>query len=230
MSIYKKLNEYLNSKEKSEGYNLIDYTKISENLSNDNIKEFCKDVENNNFYAIAVLPEHVASAHSFSKSEFKVSAIIDFPKGVSDTKQKINEIDKSLVNGANEIDVVINYGLIKDENNHEKLEKEIRELSEYCHREGSIIKATIEIGTLNYQELEKICRMCSDNNVDYITTSTGKLPNDNSFEIKLEKVKYMRKILPEEMKIKFAGGIRSNEQINELKSIVDRIATSIIPQ
>jgi deoxyribose-phosphate aldolase len=228
MNIYKKLNEYLESKEKSENYKLIDYTKISDNLSNDNIKEFCKDVENNGFYAITILPQYVATAHSFSKSEFKVSAIIDFPKGTSDTKHKISEIDKSLVNGADEIDVVVNYALIKEEDSHEKLENEIRELTEFCHREGAIIKLTIEIGALTYQEIEKICRMCVDNNVDFITTSTGKLSNDDSFETKLEKVKYMRKILPEETNIKFSGGIRTQEQIKELKSFVDRIATSII--
>jgi len=230
MIVYNKIFEYLDSKEKSENYKLIDYTKLSNNLSNDNIKEICKEAEDNIFYAISVLPEYVATAYSFAKKEIKISALIDFPKGTSSTKHKIGEIDKSIVNGADEIDVVLNYQLIKDEEDVEKVENEIRELTEYCHREGTIIKLTIEIGALTYQEIEKICRMCIDSNVDYITTSTGKLPNDDSFEKKLEKVKYMRKILSDDIKIKFAGGIRSNEQIKEVKSFCDRISTSIIPQ
>ena len=56
-------------------------------------------------------------------------------------------------------------------------------------------------------------------------TSTGKLPNDGSFESKIDKVKFMRKILPDDMKIKFSGGVRTTEQIKELSGIVDRIGT-----
>ena len=229
MIVYKKIFEYLDNKEKTESYKLIDYTRLSDSLTNDQIKDLCKEAEDNNFYAIAVLPEYVASVYSFVKNEMKISALIDFPKGNSITKYKIDQIDKSIVNGADEIDVVINYELIKKDKT-EELETEIRKLTEYCHKEGSIIKLTIEIGALNNEEIEKICRICIENNVDYISTSTGKLPNDESFEQKIEKVKFMRKILPDYVKIKFTGGIRTTDQIKEIKGIVDRIGTSIIPQ
>jgi len=229
MIVYKKILEYLDNKEKNENYKLIDYTRLSDSLTNDQIKDLCKEAEDNNFYAISVLPEFVASVESFVKNEIKVSALIDFPKGNSITKYKLDQIDKSIVNGADEIDVVLNYELIKKDKT-EELETEIRKLTEYCHKEGSIIKLTIEIGALNNEEIEKICRMCIENNVDYISTSTGKLPNDESFEQKIEKVKFMRKILPDYVKIKFTGGIRTTEQIKEIKSLVDRIGTSIIPQ
>jgi deoxyribose-phosphate aldolase len=59
-------------------------------------------------------------------------------------------------------------------------------------------------------------------------TSTGKLPNDDSFETKLEKVKYMRKILPDDIRIKFSGGVRTTDQLKQLEQYVDRIGTSII--
>lgn len=230
MVIYKKIYEYLDNKEKSEYHRMIDYTKISDNLNNDKIKEFCKEAEDNNFYSICIFPQYIITANSFLKGDVKISALIDFPKGESDVKQKINIIDESIVNGADEVDVVINYKLIKDQDQHDELENEIRSLSEYCHREGVTIMIIIEVGTLNYQELEKICRMCIDGNVDYVMTSTGKLPNDDSFETKLEKVKFMRKILPDEIKIKFSGGVRTNEQLKELKTLCDRIGTSVIPQ
>jgi len=124
--------------------------------------------------------------------------------------------------------VVINYKLIKHEEEHEKLSEEIAKLSEYCHREGVTIKVIIEIGALNYQEIESICNMCIDTSVDYIMTSTGKLPKDDSFQTKLDKVKFMRKILPDEMKIKFSGGVRDPNQIKELLPFVDRVGTSVI--
>ena len=187
MTIYRKLHEYLDNKEKSEFSRLIDYTKISENLSNDNIKEMCNEAESNNFYSICILPQYIATAHSFLKNETKISALIAFSKGEESIKEKINKIDESIVNGADEIDVVVNYKLIKDKEENDALGTEIRELTEYCHREESVIKIIIEIGTLNYQEIESICKMCIDSNTDYIMTSTGKLPNDDSFEVKLEK-------------------------------------------
>jgi deoxyribose-phosphate aldolase len=228
MMIYKRIFEYLDNKEKEEYYKLIDYTKISDNLSVDDIKKICKEAEDNNFYSVCVLSKFVTTAYSFLKNEIKISALIDFPKGESDIKEKIDKIDDSIVNGANEVDVVVNYKLIKESESHEDLEKEIKELTEYCHREGSTIKAIIEIGALNYQEIESICKMCINSNVDYIMTSTGKLPNDDSFEVKLEKVNFMRKILPDETKIKFSGGIRSLSQIKELSPFIDRVGTSSI--
>lgn len=230
MIIYNRLNEYLENKEKSEYHKIIDYTKIAENLSNDKIKELCKEAEDNNFYSVCILPEFVSAAYSFLKNDIKIASLIDFPKGESDVKQKINQIDESIVNGADEIDVVINYKLIKNSEEHETLQEEITKLSEYCHREGATIKVIIEVGVLNYQEIEQICNMCVDANVDFVMTSTGKLPKDDSFENKLEKVKYMRKILPDSIKIKISGGIRTIEQIKEIKPFVDRIGTSVIPQ
>ena len=217
MIVYKKIYEFLENKELQKFNRIIDYTKISDSLSNDNIKELCKEAEANNFYSICVLPKYVSSAYSFLNDETKISSLIGFPKGDNNLKSKINEID-----------VVINYKLIKNPESHEDLQDEIRQLTEYCHREGVVIKAIIEIGALNYQEIETICKMCVNGNVDFVMTSTGKLPNDDSFETKLEKVKYMRKILPDDIRIKISGGIRTTDQLKQIEQYVDRIGTSQI--
>ena len=228
MIVYKNIYEFLQNKEKQQYQQMIDYTNVSDNLDSDKIKEICQQTEDNNFYGICVLPEFVSLAFSFLGNNKKISALIDFPKGESDTKTKINKIDEAINNGADEVDVVINYKLIKNEEDIEKLNEEIRKLTEYCHKEGVIIKIIIEIGALNYQDIEKICRICINNNVDYIMTSTGKLPNDDSFDKKIEKVKFMRKILPNETKIKFSGGIRNYSQVKELLPFVDRVGTSTL--
>jgi len=225
----KKLLEFVENKEKESLNKLIDYTKVGDDLNTDKIKEICKDAEENNFYSVCTLPEHVSVANSFL-NDVKIISLIDFPKGTSNVKKKIKDIDETLINGANEIDVVINYKLVKNQEEHEELSDEIRTLSEYCHREGVTIKVIIEIGALSLQEIDIICKMCIDGNVDFIMTSTGKLPNDNSYNTKLDKVKFMRKILPDEIKIKFSGGVRTTEQLIELKEYVDRIGTSIIPK
>ena len=219
MIVYRKIYEYLDNKEKNELNRLIDYTKISDNLSNDDIKKICQEAEENNFYSVCVQPKFIATAHSFLRGE---------ANGESSITDKKNEIDKCTTNGAKEVDVVINYNLIKKPEEHEDLEKEIREISEYCHKEGIIFKAIIEIGALNFQQMEEICNMCIDGNADFVMTSTGKLKNDNSFEEKLEKVIKMRKILPDSIGIKFSGGIRSLSQIKELSPFIDRVGTSSI--
>lgn len=228
MTIFKNINEYLENKERIQYNKIIDYTKIADNLTNDKVKDICKDADENSFCSVCVFPDYVASASSFIKNDTKITALIDFPKGGSDVKKKISDIDKSINNGAKEVDVVVNYKLIKNEEEHESLSDEIRTLTEFCHREGAEIKIVIEIGFLNFQEIEAICGLCVDNNADFIMTSTGKLSNDDSFEKKVEKVKFMRKILPNEMKIKFAGGVRSTDQIKELSDLVDRIGTSVV--
>lgn len=227
MLIFRKINEYIDHKEMESYNNMIDYTKISDSLTNDQIKEICQEADDNNYYSICVLPQYVAIARSFVKNT-KITSLIDFPNGNSGIKTKIAEIDNSIINGANDVDVVINYKLIKSTDEHDTLKNDIRELVEFCHKDGINIKIVIEIGALNYQDIGNICKMCIDGNVDYIMTSTGKLSNDDTFEKKLDKVIFMRKILPDEIKIKFSGGVRSIDQMKQVKKYVDRIATSVI--
>lgn len=223
--IITKLSYFVINENKNNFFNIIDYT-ILNTLTNDDIKKISKTAEENKFYSVCVLPEYVSIISSFLDDyDIKVVATIDFPHGNSTTNEKIKDIDKSLVNGADEIDVVLNYKLIK-EKEWEKLKEEIRTITEHIHKEGKIVKFIIEIGALNFQELEKISHICVECNVDFIMTSTGKLPNDISFEEKIEKIKFMRKILPDTTKIKFSGGIRTNDQIAQIVQYVDRIGTS----
>jgi len=223
--IIKKLSQYIKENNNSNYFQIIDYTNLN-TLTNDDIKKICSTVEEKQFYSICILPEYVSIVSSFLEDkDIKVVATIDFPKGDSSSTEKIKEIDKSLVNGADEIDVVLNYKLIKKKE-YETLENEIRSITEYTHKEGKIVKFIIEIGTLSFQEIEHICEICVDSNADFIMTSTGKLPNDSNFDDKVKKVKFMRKIMPDDTKIKFSGGIRTNAQIEQVAQYCDRIGTS----
>lgn len=226
--IIKKLSEYIKENNTKNYFEIIDYTNL-DTLTNDDIKKLCAVADEKQFYGVCILPEYVSIVSSFLEDkDIKVVATIDFPKGNSSVTEKIKEIDKSLVNGADEIDVVLNYKLIKDKE-YEKLENEIREISEFVHKEGKIVKIIIEIGALNFQEIEQISEICVDSNVDFIMTSTGKLPNDGDFDDKVKKVKFIRKITPDDTKIKFSGGIRTNAQIEQVAQFCDRIGTSVIP-
>jgi len=224
--IIKKLSQYIKENKKNY-FQIIDYTNLN-TLTNDDVKKLCQIAEQNKIYSVCVLPEYVSLVSSFLESnEIKVVATVDFPKGTSSSNEKIKEIDKSLVNGADEIDVVLNYKLIKDKD-YEKLEEEIRTITEYTHKEGKIVKFIIEVGVLSFQEIEAVCEICVKSNVDFIMTSTGKLPNDGTFEDKVQKVKFIRKITPDDTKIKFSGGIRTNAQIEQVAQFCDRIGTSTL--
>jgi len=226
--IIKKFSKYIKENNNSNYFSIIDYTNL-DTLTNDDIKKLCSIAEEKNVYSVCILPEYVSLVSSFLENkEIKVVATIDFPKGTSSSTEKIKEIDKALVNGADEIDVVLNYKLIKDKE-YEKLENEIRKISEFVHKEGKIVKINIEIGALNFQEIEQISEICVESNVDFIMTSTGKLPNDGDFEDKVKKVKFIRKITPDDTKIKFSGGIRTNAQIAQIAQYCDRVGTSVIP-
>jgi len=229
LPMFRKIYEFLDDQEKVKFHQLIDYTKVSDNISNDDLKKICKETVENSFYSLCVLPEFVSSAHSFIDGDAKVCAMIDFPKGNSPTSDKVRDIKEAFVNGANEVNVVVNYELIKDEEEHEELEEEIRKISEICHREGKIFKAIIEIGKLTYQDIGKICDMCVEANVDYIMTSTGKLKQDDTLSEKIEKIKHIRKIIPASMQICASGGIRTLDQVEEVKPFCDRVATSVVP-
>ena len=224
-----KIFEFLDEQQKIKYHQMIDYTKSGDNLSNDDLKKICREAESNNFYALSVLPQYISKVKSFLKGDMRIIGLIDFPKGTSSLDKKLKDIAEALTNGANEIDVVINYEFIKDEEDHEDLEDEIRGIAELCHKEGKVIKVIIEIGKLTFHEIEKICDMCIEGGVDYIMTSTGKLKSDDDFDEKIEKIEYMRKILPSDIKIKMSGGIRTYDQIDSAKTNVDRFGTSVIP-
>ncbi len=226
--IIKKISEYIKENNNKNYFQIIDYTNLG-TLTNDDIKKMCQIAEEKQVFSVCVLPEYISIISSFLETkDIKIVATIDFPKGDSTSTDKIKEIDKALINGANEIDVVLNYKLIKNKE-YDTIENEIRSISEHVHKEGKIVKIIIEIGALNFQEIEHICELCISSNIDFIMTSTGKLPKDGTFEDKLKKVKFIRKITPDDTKIKFSGGVRTNTQIEQVAPFCDRIGTSVIP-
>lgn len=234
-----KFNHFKKLYESNKNYNnLIDYTYINKNATIDDIKKVCNDAIKNNFYSVCVLPEFVNYAKAFLDNEdVKICALISFPNGDLSTGNKVKETIKAISDGADEIDMVFNYKKLKKLNIltgekyselYNDLINDIRQVSLICHKNGVILKVIIEIEELNFHEIKLACDICIEAGADFIKTSTGYSKNINTFEEKIEKLKYMRKILPDYMKIKFSGGIRNIEQIEVILPYVDRIGTSII--
>lgn len=217
--------------------NKIDYTYLKDNTTIDTIKQLCKEAEENNYYSICVKPENVSTAKAFLNNDVKICTVISFPNGTDKTNNKIKIIDNAIINGVDEIDMVMNYKKVKKlsylegeqyDNLKKKLLDDVRNVTKICHSNGIIIKVIIEVEDLNYNQIKIATEICVNAGVDYIQTSTGYISSMDTLNDKLDKIKYIRKLLPDYINIKISGGIRNMEQIEQILPYVDRIGTSSI--
>ena len=218
---------------------IIDYTYLKDRTTVDQIKKICEDADDFGVYGIVLKPENIGTAKAFLEdSNIKIISAVDFPKGDSKANFKANEVSETITDGADEVDVVFNYKklkeliILKDEEYdtiYEELSDEINNIARICHKEGVLIKVIIEIEELTFDQIKIASEICENSGVDFIQTSTGYSKKNPDWNEKLEKVKYMRKILPNYINIKVAGGVRNQAQIDELKNLgVDRIGTSVL--
>ena len=218
---------------------IIDYTFIKNHSTIDEVKKACEDAEDANAYAIVLSSDNVGTAKAFLEGTgVKVVSVIDFPKGTGKSNFKSNKTMEVITDGANEIDLVFNFtklkelSILKDDDYdtlYNELSDEIQTIATICHKNGVLLKAIIEVEEINFEQIKIACEICENSSVDFIQTSTGYSKKNPNWEDKLEKVKYMRRILPNFINIKVAGGIRNQGQIDELKALgVDRIGTSVL--
>jgi len=136
----------------------------------------------------------------------------------------LEEAQKAIELGADEIDVVMNYHQLKS-GEIEKVKNEIKLLSNFIHKNNSILKIIIESGLLTMDEVRRSCELCVEAQVDFVKTSTGMVQP----AAEVGKSKIMRKILPKNIKIKASGGIKTFEQVKAFyEAGADRIGTSSI--
>jgi len=236
----KKFNDLIfENKQRNNKYNkIIDFTYLKNDVTVDKIKEVCEIAKKYNFYSVCVKPEYVSYSKQFlMDSDIKVVTVISFPKGNDKTKDKISQIEDSIIYGVDEIDMVMDYKLLKslskitDSEKYEQkiniIKNELFSVARLCHGINSVIlKIIIETGDLTLEQIKLSCDICVETGVDYVMTSTG-LSKNGAEE---SKVRFMRKILPDSIKIKASGGIRT---LNDIEKFVnngaDRIGTSSNP-
>jgi len=232
-------NSFLHINESKNNFNhLVDYTYLKKNATVDDIKKICEEAIENNFFSICVYPEMVGTAKAFLEDEDPiVCTVISFPDGDDSTNYKVRETLKAITDGADEIDMVFNYKKLKElsvlegdeyKNIYDKLVTDVKNVARVCHKDGVLLKVIIEVEELNYNHIKLACEICVEAGADYVKTSTGFSKTKKPFSEKVEQLKYMRKILPEYMKIKISGGVRSKEQVDMVLPYVDRIGTSVV--
>lgn len=201
----------------------IDHTLLRPDCSQEQILTLCAEAKAHNFAAVCVPPCFIKTAvEALAETEVKIATVIGFPLGYSVTDVKFFETHKALAQGATEIDVVMNLAAFKT-GNFTEVEEELAQLATLCHFRNAILKVIVETALLSEDELVKACQLCAAAGVDYVKTSTGFSVRGAS----ITDVRIMRANLPEEIKIKASGGIKTREFALELVAAgANRLGTS----
>lgn len=199
-----------------------DHTLLSVTAKWDEIRAICDDGIKYGTASVCIPPCYVAEAKKYVGDKLKICTVIGFPNGYSTTETKIAEAKDALLNGADEIDTVINIGFLKDRR-YDEILAELKALKAVCG--DKILKVIIETCLLTEDEIIKMCEVVSASGADYIKTSTGFSTAGATFR----DVEIMRKYCDKRVKIKAAGGISSTEDAEKfIKLGADRLGTSRI--
>ena len=197
----------------------IDHTLLKPQATMEDIKQICNEAKEHEFYSVCVNPCFVEFAkQELQNSDVKVACVVGFPLGASLTKIKTMEAQMAIQDGADEIDMVINVGKLK-EKNYDYILNEINQIASL----GKVVKVIIETCLLTDEEIIKMCEIINKSNALFIKTSTG----FSNYGATTEHIKLIKKHLAFNKKIKASGGIRDKQTfVDMIECGADRIGTS----
>lgn len=205
----------------------IEHTLLKQDATKEEIKKLLDEAVNNSFLGVCVNPCNVAFARKYlnviGDSEVKIVTVIGFPLGQSTTEVKILETIDAIKNGADEIDMVINDGKLKD-CDYDYITEEISKVKSAC--QGHNLKVIIETDILTQEEIKTACELCIKGGADFVKTSTGFVKN--GVGAKAEDVKLMYETVKNAgLQVKASGGIRDRETaLKMIESGATRLGTS----
>lgn len=199
---------------------IVDHTLLEQTATWAQIREILDDAMKYHTASACIPAAYVKQAAEYVQGRLPICTVIGFPNGYSTTETKVFEAKNAIENGANEIDMVINVGFLKD-GRYEKVEEEIRKIHEAC--DGKILKVIIETCLLTEDEKIKMCELVTKAGAEFIKTSTGFSTAGATFA----DVKLMKEHVGEGVKVKAAGGISSFDDAEEFMRLgADRLGTS----
>ena len=198
----------------------VDHTNLKQIATWDDIKKLCEEGVKYNVASVCIPPSFVKKAKDTYGDILKVCTVIGFPNGYNTTAVKVFETKDAVNNGADEIDMVINIGLVKAKE-FDKVEDEIKQIKEACG--GKLLKVIIETCLLTDEEKVKMCKIVTDAKADYIKTSTGFSTGGAT----IDDVILFRNNVGENVKIKAAGGIKNIDDAQRfIEEGASRLGTS----
>lgn len=199
----------------------IDHTNLKAFATHEDIKKLCEEAKNNHFETVCVNPYYVRYAKQELKgSNVEVCTVIGFPLGQNITAVKEYEAITAIEDGADEIDMVINIGALKDKD-YDYVKKEIETIRDAI--DGHTLKVIIETCYLTSDEIIKMTEICNDTYVNFIKTSTG----FGTKGAELEDVELINKHKSDVLEIKASGGIKTTDDaIKFINAGATRLGTS----
>ena len=201
---------------------ICDHTLLLQTSTWEEIKGICDDAMKYHTASVCIPPCYVKQAKEYMQGKIPVCTVIGFPNGNHTTACKVFETKDAVANGADEIDMVINVGMLKAKE-YDYVLNEIKEIKEAC--QGKLLKVIIETCLLTDEEKIKMCEIVTQSGADYIKTSTGFSTAGATFA----DVELFAKHVGEGVKIKAAGGIASIADAEKFMELgADRLGTSRI--
>jgi len=203
----------------------IEYTLLKPNASWEEVIQLLETAKERGYYGVCVSPFFVkAAARYIRENELKqkLVTVIGFPMGYSAVSAKVEEVKKAVMEGADELDMVVNLSAFFSKD-MAVLKNDIHSVVTTCHLHNKKAKVILETGALSEKEMLKLAEICVEAGADFVKTSTG------YFEIgaELEKVIALKAYLPAKVKIKASGGIKTKEQAEAfIAAGASRIGTS----
>lgn len=200
----------------------VDHTLLSQSATWEEIKKILDDGVKYQTASACIPPSYVKQAKEYVKDKLKICTVIGFPNGYNTTAVKVFETKEAVREGADEIDMVINIGWLKDKKYDDVL-NEIKAIKEACG--GKLLKVIIETCLLTDEEKIKMCELVTEAKADYIKTSTGFSTAGATFD----DIALFAKHIGPDVKMKAAGGISSLEDARKFLSLgAKRLGTSRI--
>ena len=201
---------------------LIDHTLLKQDAMPEQIIKLCDEAKHFDFMSVCVNPAYVPlAAECLKDSDVKVCTVIGFPLGMNLTKTKVEEAVLAVKEGAEEVDMVINVGMLKA-GHDDYVKEEIYEIKQAVGR-NIVLKVIIESCLLNNDEIVRACLAAKAAGADFVKTSTGFSTGGAT----VEAVKLMRETVGPEMGVKASGGVRTHEDlIAMVEAGANRIGTS----
>ncbi|MCH3966993.1 MAG: deoxyribose-phosphate aldolase [Bacilli bacterium] len=199
----------------------IDHTLLAPDATKAQIEKIVQEAKDNHFKSVCINPSWIPLCSKELKGTgVDVTTVIGFPLGATLMASKISEAKEAIFEGADELDMVINVGRLKDHDDN-YVEREIRELKNVCGKKT--LKVIIETCLLTDEEKVRACQLAKKAGADFVKTSTGFSKGGAT----VHDVELMRKTVGPEMGVKASGGVRTREEmLAMIKAGATRIGTS----
>lgn len=200
---------------------MIDHTVLKADTPLETVKRICDEAMEYGFASVCINPCHVAYCADYLKdSDVNVCTVIGFPLGANTSATKAFETKDAIANGADEIDMVMNIGALKDKN-YDLVRDDVKAVVDAAN--GTLVKVILETCLLTEDEIKKACELCVEAKADFVKTSTGFSTRGAT----IEDVKIMKAAVQGKAKVKAAGGVRTHEDMVKIvEAGADRIGTS----